>query len=159
MQQADDLMSAATEAQAVTCRWCSWCQLLIAPIAPNYARKSSNPPCWARSERRTAVFRELLVDVLDDIRDFDGNMTSASEIAERYGADLTPTLLFLAPNGAEAAARIVGIKHRLLRLVHGRADRKSHGAVAGRYHGLTSQSATAKLRRLTMTSDGGRSNV
>lgn len=111
MQQADDLMSAATEAQAATVPLvlmvsatdCTYCAQLRAEVI--------EPTLLGQSERRTAVFRELLVDVLDDIRDFDGNMTSASEIAERYGADLTPTLLFLAPNGAEAAARIVGISN------------------------------------------------
>lgn len=52
---------------------------------------------------------ELLIDVDDSLRDFDGKLTTASAFAKRYKATLTPTVLFLAPDGSELAEPMVGV--------------------------------------------------
>ena len=111
MKNAADLQRAAAEASAATVPLvlmvsatdCSYCAQL--------KREVIEPTLLDQEHDRTAVFRELLVDVAEPMRDFDGSALFANELAARYGASLTPTLLFLAPNGAEAAARIEGISN------------------------------------------------
>jgi thioredoxin-related protein len=55
------------------------------------------------------IIRELIVDRSIVIRGFDGKMKNSSVIASTYGVKVTPTLLFLGPDGKELTERIVGI--------------------------------------------------
>ena len=43
------------------------------------------------------------------MRDFAGRFLTGARFASRYGVYLTPTLLFLGPDGRELSRRIVGI--------------------------------------------------
>lgn len=58
---------------------------------------------------KKVVLRRL--DIVSElpIRDFDGKSTTASDLARRYGAHVTPTLLFLDPDGRELAPKMVGL--------------------------------------------------
>jgi thioredoxin-related protein len=55
------------------------------------------------------TIRELLVDSFEPVRDFDGEPRDPDKISARYEAHLTPTLLFLGPDGQELTERIHGI--------------------------------------------------
>lgn len=68
-------------------------------------------PMMRNPEYRSRVlFRRLDIhDVF--IRDFDGHEVSGQDLATRYRAWLTPTVLFLDPKGRELAKRLVGISN------------------------------------------------
>ena len=55
------------------------------------------------------VIRKLMLDSFDSIRDFDGDMVEVEDLAMRYRAPLTPTLVFLSPQGREIAPRLIGV--------------------------------------------------
>lgn len=55
------------------------------------------------------VIRIVMLDSFDSIRDFDGNMVESDDLAMRYRAPLTPTVVFLSPAGREIAPRLVGV--------------------------------------------------
>ncbi len=57
------------------------------------------------------VFRELSLDAGFEVEDFDGRTISGSDFAARYGATLTPTLLYLDPDGQELEKKRVGISN------------------------------------------------
>jgi len=57
------------------------------------------------------VFRELSLDAGFKLEDFDGSTISGSDFAGRYGASLTPTLLYLDPDGKELEKKRVGISN------------------------------------------------
>ncbi|MDJ0807162.1 MAG: thioredoxin fold domain-containing protein [Gammaproteobacteria bacterium] len=55
------------------------------------------------------IIREILIDRGLEIIDFQGATQDAAAFAQGYGVHLTPTLLFLDPQGNELVKRIVGI--------------------------------------------------
>ena len=55
------------------------------------------------------MMRETLIDPGVRINDFQGRSRSAADFARSYGVSLTPTLLFLDPQGKELTPRIVGV--------------------------------------------------
>lgn len=55
------------------------------------------------------LMREIFIDLDRSAIDFRGNEGSARDLAVQYGADLTPTLLFLGHDGKELTERMVGI--------------------------------------------------
>ncbi|MCG8426487.1 MAG: thioredoxin fold domain-containing protein [Chromatiales bacterium] len=54
------------------------------------------------------LMRELFIDLDHTVTGFQGGSHSSAAIARSYGVDLTPTLLFLGPDGEELAERIIG---------------------------------------------------
>lgn len=56
------------------------------------------------------LFRELFMDAWVQVRDFDGVLRGGVEVAHEYGVDLTPTILFLSPQGEELTKRLVGMR-------------------------------------------------
>ena len=56
-----------------------------------------------------ALLAELMLDAAEPLRWFDGAHHDREELAWRLEASLTPTLLFLGPDGTEVAPRIRGI--------------------------------------------------
>jgi len=56
------------------------------------------------------LIRELLIDPGEQITDFAGQRRAARDFADQYKVWVTPTLLFLAPDGAELTARMLGIQ-------------------------------------------------
>jgi thioredoxin-related protein len=55
------------------------------------------------------IIRRLLLDIGQHAIDFDGTQRTASAIATRYKAWVTPTLVFLDGTGREVAERMTGI--------------------------------------------------
>jgi thioredoxin-related protein len=80
---------------------CPYCSLLkreiLEPmiVGGNYADK--------------IIIREIILNTSTKLVDFDGTIIDASALAKRYGTNLTPTMLFLGPDGKELTEKIVGI--------------------------------------------------
>ncbi len=55
------------------------------------------------------IIRRLLVDSGTQVTDFDGARKPASDVASRYRAWITPTLVFIDGQGREITERMVGI--------------------------------------------------
>ena len=68
------------------------------------------PMVVAGDFRGQLLIRELSIDPGTLIRDFEGREVTGSDLALRYDVDLTPTQLFLAPDGSELSERIIGIQ-------------------------------------------------
>jgi thioredoxin-related protein len=104
----DDLSHLSAEAKAknlpimlfVTAPYCGYCHQLerdvIVPMLKN-----------ARYNHYVLVRRFDLGK--DTIIDFDGNAAESAQIAARYQAQLTPTLIFLSPDGKPLADNIKGV--------------------------------------------------
>lgn len=56
------------------------------------------------------LIREIFIDLGSNVRDFKGKLLTSSAFAHGYNVYLTPTLLFLDPDGNELTERIVGIQ-------------------------------------------------
>jgi thioredoxin-related protein len=55
------------------------------------------------------IIRELFIDLGTSVRSFQGDLQKSRDLAYGYGVDLTPTLLFLGPNGEELTSRRTGV--------------------------------------------------
>jgi thioredoxin-related protein len=55
------------------------------------------------------LIRELFIDLENSVLSFQGKMQKSRDFAYGYGVTLTPTLLFLGPDGEELASRRVGV--------------------------------------------------
>ncbi|MCB1859759.1 MAG: hypothetical protein KDI63_15910 [Gammaproteobacteria bacterium] len=58
----------------------------------------------------TLLIRELFIDYGSRVRDFQENDVDSGSFALRYQVYLTPTLLFIGPDGKELTERLVGIQ-------------------------------------------------
>lgn len=86
---------------AVTQTHCGHCQLL--------KREVLDPMVLSGDYADRALLRELVLDRSGPLRDFDGVSRPVAEIAGRYRARLTPTVLLLSPDGAMLVDAIVGV--------------------------------------------------
>ncbi len=59
--------------------------------------------------RERVIIREIHSDSFDELRDFDGQAISAEDLAHRYNASLSPTVVFVDHAGNELAPRMVGV--------------------------------------------------
>ena len=55
------------------------------------------------------LIRTVSLDSYETVIDFDGRLLDTRRFAARYGVSLTPTLVFLNPDGAELSEKLVGI--------------------------------------------------
>jgi thioredoxin-related protein len=55
------------------------------------------------------IIRELFIDFGSSVRSFQGELQTSRDLAYGYGVDLTPTVLFLGPDGEELANRRIGV--------------------------------------------------
>lgn len=58
-----------------------------------------------------AILVEVNLDRIEPMTGFDNQLTTAQAFGELYQAQITPTLLFLDPQGQEISRRIVGISN------------------------------------------------
>ena len=54
------------------------------------------------------LIRKIQIDSSDDLINFNGQKVTTSQISTLYGADMTPTLVFLDASGEEQSERILG---------------------------------------------------
>jgi thioredoxin-related protein len=80
---------------------CGWCDLL--------KREQLLPMIKSGQYRERVLIRELLIDPGEQVQDFAGRPLAGARFASRHGVYVTPTLLFLGPDGRELSPRIVGI--------------------------------------------------
>ena len=80
---------------------CSYCMVLRDEVL--------NPMMKSREYDDQALIGELMLDAAEPLRGFDGEYESRGAFASTRDTDLTPTLLFLAPDGTELVPRIRGI--------------------------------------------------
>ena len=80
---------------------CSYCVLLKDEVL--------NPMMKSREYDDLALIGELMLDAAEPLRWFQGEYEHRDDVASRLDADLTPTLLFLAPDGTELVPRIRGV--------------------------------------------------
>ncbi len=81
---------------------CPYCKVMesdyLVPLLRNRAYDSQ------------VLIRKIHLDSFDDLVDFSGNSVAATDISQRYGVWVTPTLLFLnGNNGEEVQKRMVGL--------------------------------------------------
>ena len=55
------------------------------------------------------IMGEVRLDPGTRIRDFNGRMISADQLALRYGAPVTPTVIFVGPEGQELSPKLIGV--------------------------------------------------
>ncbi|HUV20835.1 MAG TPA: thioredoxin fold domain-containing protein [Gammaproteobacteria bacterium] len=55
------------------------------------------------------LVRSISLDANETVIDFAGRSVATDQFATRYGVSMTPTLLFLNPDGVEIGERLVGI--------------------------------------------------
>ena len=67
-----------------------------------------NPLIRSGEYEDDVLIRELAWDSATPVRGFDGVLTMPETLADAYAARLTPTLLFLDPQGREIVPRITG---------------------------------------------------
>jgi len=58
------------------------------------------------------IMLELYSDSYTQLRDFNGQLISSSELTQRYKAGFAPTVVFLDSQGKELAERLIGITTR-----------------------------------------------
>lgn len=80
---------------------CPYCDLM--------KREVLHPMVLDEEYTNRIVMREILIDIGLEMTDFQGRQQTAKAFSHGYGVHLTPTLLFLDPQGNELADRIVGI--------------------------------------------------
>jgi len=82
---------------------------LTCPYCEQIKREILHPMVVAGDYRGALLIRELYMDTHGRIRDFKGRYVGNSQFAYGYDVHLTPTLLFLGPDGRELTKRMVGI--------------------------------------------------
>mgnify|MGYP005844527415 CR=1 FL=1 len=112
LQELTDLQHLAEQARqqnlpillSVGAQWCEFCHQLrdevLAPMALS-----------GDYEGRFMLMRYLSIDDHQPIAGVSGKQIIKHEFAESYGADLTPTVIFIDGHGKEVADKIVGISN------------------------------------------------
>jgi len=80
------------------------------PFCTQIKREILHPMIISREYEGRLLMREIFIDFGSRVIDFNGNERDSSQFTGSYGVYLTPTLLFLGPDGKELAERIVGIQ-------------------------------------------------
>jgi thioredoxin-related protein len=57
------------------------------------------------------IIREFMIDANGMVMNFDGKVTNPSGVSEKYNVAVTPTILFLDPDGLQLEERIVGVSN------------------------------------------------
>ncbi len=62
-----------------------------------------------RSYDELVLIRKIHLDSFDDIVDFSGEVVAPTDVSQRYGVWVTPTLLFLNGKGEEMHKKMIGL--------------------------------------------------
>ena len=79
---------------------CPYCERLEAEVL--------GPMTLAGDDPRRVLLRKVMLETADDVRDFQGRMISAGELARRKGVGVVPTLYLLDGDGRELVPKMVG---------------------------------------------------
>ena len=82
---------------AETCEYCERLEEEI--LGPMYQSGEFN---------NRAIIRKVMIDGIENIRDFNGNMVDAENFAYKRGVEVTPTLQFVDASGKELAPEMIG---------------------------------------------------
>ena len=82
---------------AETCEYCERLEEEI--LGPMYQSGEFND---------RAIIRKVMIDGIDNIRDFNGNMVDAENFAYKRGVEVTPTLQFVDASGKQLAPEMIG---------------------------------------------------
>jgi thioredoxin-related protein len=82
---------------AETCEYCMRLEEEI--LAPMYRSGQFN---------NRVIIRKVMIDGMNDIRDFNGNLVHADNFAFKRGVEVTPTLQFVDSNGNQLAPEMIG---------------------------------------------------
>lgn len=85
----------------LSAEFCSWCLKL--------EEEHFKPMLRSGDYEDRALIRQFKIDDMVDVRDFDGKMVSPDEINSRYGAFVTPTVIYLDGHGSELTKKMVGL--------------------------------------------------
>ena len=81
---------------------CTWC---------HYIEEEHLKPMLRNEDYgKKVIIRRVMTDDFDELIDFDGNVITSSDFSMRYGAYLTPTVVFLDHNG-KPLSRIFGVRN------------------------------------------------
>ncbi len=80
---------------------CDYCHLL--------EREILDPMYISRHYKNRVVLRRVMTDGSGKLRDFNGAAVDASEFAQHYNVQVTPTVVFVDTQGKELAPRLLGI--------------------------------------------------
>ena len=84
-------------------RGCPWCRFV--------EEDHLKPMLRNANYRAQVIIRQVMTDDYSKITDFDGNKITAAQLASRYNAALTPTVIFVDHNGKALAPRILGVRN------------------------------------------------
>jgi thioredoxin-related protein len=85
----------------VSAEECPYCKVMEADYLVPLLRN--------RAYDAQVLIRKIHLDSFDDIIDFDGQPIAPTDLSQRYGVWVTPTLLFLDSSGEEVQKRMVGL--------------------------------------------------
>ena len=69
------------------------------------------PMLKERGERDPILLREISITGQRTLKGLDGRMTSEAELTARYKVQMTPTVMFIGPDGESLAESIIGGNH------------------------------------------------
>ena len=81
--------------------WCEWCER----VEQEFLR----PMLLSGEYRDKVIIRKLEIDSYGHFAGLDGRALRPEQLADRYNADLTPTLVFIDHRGNELAERMIGL--------------------------------------------------
>jgi thioredoxin-related protein len=81
------------------------------PYCRTLRDKILQPMLAANKFEHRAILVEVNLDRVEEMTGFDNSKTTAGAFAKHYGAEITPTLLFLNAEGQEMSKRRVGISN------------------------------------------------
>ena len=81
------------------------------PYCRTLRDKVLQPMLTANKFEHRAILVEVSLDRVEKLTGFDNSETTAEAFAKHYGAEITPTLLFLDAEGQEISKRRVGISN------------------------------------------------
>ncbi|MES9976141.1 MAG: thioredoxin fold domain-containing protein [Candidatus Thiodiazotropha sp.] len=79
------------------------------PFCQKLKREILNPMVVSGDYDDKVIVTELLIDVGENVIDFEGNSVYPGSIASKYNTWVTPTLLFLDHQGKEVHKRMLGV--------------------------------------------------
>ena len=81
-------------------KWCEFCKILNEEVIN---------PVILGGGLENGILLTLQIDDAKEIIDFNGEHVTPDAFALNYDVDITPTIIYVGPNGKEIAPRIIGI--------------------------------------------------